>query len=81
MKGTTLTELIKAYTDQGIGAAQKFMVNDFDYFKNCDEAMMYQVIRFQRKFYPRGKAFFRILSIESSAKYARSQLEASNAGN
>lgn len=81
MKGTTLTELIKAYTDQGIGAAQKFMMNDFGYFQNCDDAMMFQVIRFQRKFYPRGKALFRILSIENSAKYARSQQEASNAGN
>ncbi len=73
MKGTTLTELIKSYVDQGIGAAQKFMMNDFDYFKNCDDAMMFQVIRFQRKFYPRGKAFFRMLSIENSAKHARSQ--------
>ncbi|EMI5436602.1 hypothetical protein ACP39W_002922 [Proteus mirabilis] len=81
MKGTTLTELIKAYTDQGIGAAQKFIINDIDYFKSCDDAMMFQVIRFQRKFYPRGKALFRILSIENSAKYARSQREASNAGN
>ncbi|MBG5892560.1 hypothetical protein [Providencia rettgeri] len=81
MKGTTLTELIKAYTDQGIRAAQKFMMIDFDYFKNCDDAMMLQVIRFQRKFYPRGKAFFQILLIENSAKHARSQREASNAGN
>ncbi|QNP19145.1 hypothetical protein [Providencia rettgeri] len=81
MKGTTLTELVKAYTDQGIGAAQKFMMNDFGYFKNRNDAMMYQVIRFQRKFYPRGKAFFRMLSIENSAKHAISQREASNAGN
>lgn len=81
MKGTTLTELIKAYTNQGIGAAQKFMMNDFDYFKNCDDAMMFQVIRFQRKFYPRGKAFLRMVLIENSAKQVRSQREASNAGN
>lgn len=80
MKGTTLTELIKSYTDQGIGSAQRFMINDFTYFKSCDDAMMFQVIRFQRKFYPRGKAFLRMVLIENSAKHVRNKQEASNAG-
>ncbi|MEZ2895496.1 hypothetical protein [Providencia rettgeri] len=81
MKGTTLTELSKAYTDQGYAEASRFMNNSPDYFENSNAAMFFEVYRFKREHFPRGKAFLRMVLIENSAKHIRSQREVSNAGN
>ncbi|ATG16319.1 hypothetical protein CO695_08440 [Providencia alcalifaciens] len=81
MKGTTLTELIKSYTDQGFADASRFMNNKPYYYESSNAEMFAEVYLFRRKHFPKGKAFLRIVLIENGAKHIRSQREASNAGN
>ncbi len=80
MKGTTLTELIKAYTDQGIAEACRFMRNDPSYYESFTSGLL-EITRYRRKHYPRGKAFLKLSQIEYNAKHGISKREASNAGN
>lgn len=80
MKGTTLTELIDAYAEQGLSEACRFMRNDRSYYESFNSGLL-EIARYRRKHYPRGKAFLKLSQIEYNAKHGISQREASNAGN
>lgn len=80
MKGTTLTELIKSYQEQGLSKAWRFMRNDPSYYESFDSGLL-EITIYRRKHYPRGKAFLKLSQIEYNAKHGISQREASNAGN
>ncbi|MTC32395.1 hypothetical protein GKR54_15040 [Providencia alcalifaciens] len=89
MKGTTLTELNKAYLRQGRFIAGRYIHANVKYFRQRTDAIFFEHELAADKHKPRGKAYQRIMAIENMARAVKfkalqekiSQREASNAGN
>ncbi|WP_337051215.1 hypothetical protein [Proteus terrae] len=96
MKGTTLTELNKAYLRQGRFIAGRYIHANIKYFRQRTDAIFFEHELAADKHSPRGKAYQRIMAIENAARMIKFQelqkiitsrtsqnnyREASNAGN
>lgn len=89
MKGTTLTELNKAYYRQGGFIAGRYIHAHIKYFRQKTNLIFFEHELAANKHRPRGKAYLRLMEIENLANTMKfkalqekiSQREASNAGN
>ncbi|MCG9949159.1 hypothetical protein MIB43_004400 [Providencia rettgeri] len=89
MKGTTLTELNKAYLRQGRFIAGRYILNNIEYYRDKVNLVFFDHGLEADKLTPRGKAYQRIVAIENAARTKKfkalqekiRQREASNAGN
>ncbi|HFS6723537.1 TPA: hypothetical protein ACKRC9_000532 [Proteus mirabilis] len=89
MKGTTLTELNKAYLRQGRFIAGRYIHAKVKYFRQRTDAIFFEHELAADKHRPRGKAYLRLMEIENLANTMKfkalqekiRQREASNAGN
>lgn len=89
MKGTTLTELNKAYLRQGRFIAGRYIRNNIDYYRDRVNLIFFDHALAADKHKSRGKAYQRIMAIENSANTMKfkalqekiRQREASNAEN
>lgn len=89
MKGTTLTELSKAYQRQGRFIASRYILNNIEYYRDKVDLVFFDHGLEADKLTPRGKAYQRIVAIENAARTKKfkalqekiRQMEASNAGN
>ncbi|HCH7937360.1 TPA: hypothetical protein NHT88_003528 [Providencia rettgeri] len=89
MKGTTLTELSKAYQRQGRFIASRYILNNIEYYRDKVDLVFFDHGLEADKLTPRGKAYQRIVAIENAARTKKfkalqekmRQREASNAGN
>ncbi|MDH2371928.1 hypothetical protein QDQ59_19035 [Providencia rettgeri] len=89
MKGTTLTELSKAYQRQGRFIASRYILNNIEYYRDKVDLVFFDHALAADKYKPRGKAYQRIMAIENLANTMKfkalqvkiSQREVSNAGN
>ena len=89
MKGTTLTELNKAYLRQGRFIAGRYIRNNIEYYRDKVNLIFFDHELEADKLTPRGKAYQRIVAIENAARTKKfkalqekmRQREASNAGN
>lgn len=89
MKGTTLTELNKAYLRQGRFIAGRYLHANIKYFIDKTDAIFFELELAADKHRPRGKAYLRLMEIQNLANTMKfkalqekiRQMEASNAGN
>ncbi|HEJ9486067.1 TPA: hypothetical protein SMM93_001457 [Proteus mirabilis] len=71
MKGTTLTELNKAYQRQGRFIAGRYIHANVKYFRDKTDAIFFELELAADKHRPRGKAYQRINDIESASRMAK----------
>ena len=67
MKGTTLTELSKAYQRQGRFIAGRYIHANIKYFIDKTDAIFFELELAADKHRPRGKAYLRLMEIENLA--------------
>ncbi|UXA35495.1 hypothetical protein KZA80_06135 [Proteus terrae] len=71
MKGTTLTELNKAYLRQGRFIAGRYIHANVKYFRQRTDAIFFELELSADKQRPRGKAYQRINDIENASRMAK----------
>ncbi|MEY0432234.1 hypothetical protein AB7V88_20875 [Providencia rettgeri] len=89
MKGTTLTELSKAYQRQGRFIASRYILNNIEHYRDKVDLVFFDHGLEADKLTPRGQAYQRIVAIENASRTKKfkalqekiRQREASNAGN
>lgn len=73
MKGTTLTELNKAYIRQGGFISGRYIHANVKYFREKTDSIFFEHQLAADKLIPRGRAYQRINEIENSARMKKFQ--------
>ncbi|MER3001507.1 hypothetical protein [Morganella morganii] len=70
-KGTTLTDLNKAYSKQGRYIAVRYIRTQIHFFKGKTDSVFFECHCAAEKHQPRGRAYQRIISLENAANTKR----------
>ncbi|EML5157151.1 hypothetical protein RGI99_000802 [Morganella morganii] len=70
-KGTTLTDLNKAYSKQGRYIAARYVRARIHFFKDKTDSAFFECYCAAEKHQPRGRAYQRIISLENAANTRR----------